>query len=169
MEPVRPVTRKRPAPPPAPEAPPEPFWRTKTLAEMSQPEWESLCDGCGQCCLIKLIDEDTDELLHTRLACKLLNTGTCQCKDYANRRDHVPDCVQLTPEMIGTLNWLPGTCAYRLVDEGRELLWWHPLVSGDPATVHQAGISVRAFARSETGIKPDNIWNFIIEDPSIHK
>lgn len=143
-----------------------PFWRRKSLAEMTAAEWESLCDGCGQCCLVKLIDADTDELKFTRLACKLLDIGSCRCKDYANRQAKVHDCVRLEPANVGNLAWLPKSCAYRLIHEGRELYWWHPLVSGDPATVHQAGVSVRHFARSETRIKEENYWKYLIDDPS---
>ena len=98
-----------------------PFWQKKPLHEMSAEEWESLCDGCGQCCLIKLEDEDTGDIAVTRLACKLLDLGSCQCSDYGNRQDHVPDCVKLTPSAIGRLAWLPETCAYRLLDEGKDL------------------------------------------------
>ncbi len=116
-----------------------PFWKQKTLEEMTREEWESLCDGCGRCCLIKLEDEDTSEIVYTRAACKLLNLHTCRCKDYANRFAKVPDCVNLTPEAARTLEWLPETCAYRLVANGEDLAWWHPLVSGDPETVHDAG------------------------------
>jgi uncharacterized protein len=148
---------------------PEPFWRTIALKDMNPEQWESLCDGCGQCCLIKLIDEDTEELVHTRLACTLLNVGSCRCRDYSNRWATVPDCVQLTPEAISTLNWLPRTCAYRLVEEGKDLNWWHPLVSGDPSTVHAAGVSVRSFARSEKGVAQEKIWKYIIDDPSADK
>lgn len=143
-----------------------PFWRQKTLAQMSPTEWEQLCDGCGQCCLVKLIDADTEELHFTKLACKLLDIGSCRCKDYENRQKHVPDCVRLKPSNIGTLAWLPKSCAYRLVDEGRDLYWWHPLVSGDPETVHQAGVSVRSFARTESRIKEENYWKYLISDPS---
>ena len=142
------------------------FWRHKSLAQMSAPEWESLCDGCGRCCMVKLIDEDTDALLHTRLACKLLDCGSCQCRDYPNRHATVPDCIVLTPENVLKLPWLPKTCAYRLVAEGRDLYWWHPLVSGDAASVHKAGISVRGFARSEEGIAEKNYWRFIVKPPA---
>lgn len=121
----------------------EPFWKRKTLDELSGKEWESLCDGCGQCCLHKLEDEDTSDIYWTTVACTLLDGKSCQCSDYEHRRKTVPDCVFLTPEIIRTVRWLPETCAYRLMDEGRDLYWWHPLVSGDPNTVHEAGVSVR--------------------------
>ena len=142
----------------------EPFWRSKTLEEMSADEWERLCDGCGRCCLNKLEDEDTGEIHLTRLACALLDVGTCRCSDYANRQTLMPDCVQITPDKARALPWLPKTCAYRLVAEGRELAWWHPLVSGDPGTVHAAGISVRGRARSETGVPLEDYWKYIIPD-----
>jgi hypothetical protein len=121
----------------------EPFWRTKTLDELSEAEWESLCDGCGRCCLNKLEDYDTGEIVWTDVACRLLDEGTCRCTDYPGRQAKVPDCIRLTPANVRTLSWLPPTCAYRLVAEGHDLYWWHPLVSGDAETVHQAGVSVR--------------------------
>ncbi len=126
-----------------------PFWKRKTLHEMSLEEWESLCDGCGRCCLIKLEDEDTGEIVHTRVACRLLNVRTCRCRDYPGRHLKVEDCVSLTPDKARDLEWLPDTCAYRLVARGEDLQWWHPLVSGSADTVHEAGISVREFAISE--------------------
>lgn len=119
-----------------------PFWRTLRLEEMSAEQWESLCDGCGRCCLVKLEDEDTGAIHATDVACRLFDQGTCRCRDYANRTSAAPDCVGLTPDVVRELRWLPPTCAYRLVAEGRDLAWWHPLVSGDPATVVEAGISV---------------------------
>jgi hypothetical protein len=141
-----------------------PFWRTKALEEMSEAEWESLCDGCGRCCLNKIEDEDTGRILLTRLACRLLDIGSCRCSSYPDRKKHVPDCVSITPQAARTLPWLPQTCAYRLVAERRDLHWWHPLVSGDTDTVHAAGISVRGIARSEKGVKLERYWNYIIED-----
>ena len=120
-----------------------PFWRSKTLDEMTQAEWESLCDGCGRCCLVKLEDEDSGKIHATDIGCRLFDAATCRCHDYANRSKTVPDCVTLTPQAVRTLPWLPPTCAYRLLGEGRDLPWWHPLVSGDPETVVAAGVSVR--------------------------
>jgi len=116
---------------------------------MTQEEWESLCDGCGKCCLHKLQDIETDELFPTNVACRLLDLSTCRCGDYANRKVKVPDCVQLAPETAGSVPWLPKTCAYRLLANGEDLPFWHPLVSGDPESVHTAGISVRGRTISE--------------------
>ncbi|MEX2454376.1 MAG: YcgN family cysteine cluster protein [Rhodospirillaceae bacterium] len=121
----------------------EPFWRTKTLDEMTDAEWESLCDGCAKCCLLKLEDEDTGEYAFTDVACRLLDLGKCTCTDYPNRSRRIPDCVKVTPELARTAKWLPSTCAYRLLAEGGDLYWWHPLVSGDRNSVHTSGMSVR--------------------------
>lgn len=131
-----------------------PFWKTKRLDQMTAEEWESLCDGCGRCCLHKLRDSDNDALAFTNVACRLLDLGTCRCRDYAHRTRRVPDCVQLSPDTLGEIDWLPPSCAYRRVAEGKDLLWWHPLVSGDPETVHQAGISVRGRAIDERKAGP---------------
>lgn len=119
------------------------FWREKLLHEMSSAEWESLCDGCARCCMIKLQDEDTDQVHYTAMVCDLLDVEGCRCTRYPQRHKLVPDCVVLTPERAAEFQWLPTTCAYRTLAEGRSLQWWHPLVSGDAATVHEAGISVR--------------------------
>ena len=130
-------------------AAPQPFWKTKTLAEMTTAEWESLCDGCGRCCLHKIRYEDTGDLAFTNVACRLLDTGSARCSDYPNRRRKVPDCVHLTPKDLEEIDWLPPSCAYRRIAEGHDLAWWHPLVSGDPDTVHSAGISVAGRVISE--------------------
>lgn len=142
-----------------------PFWDDKRLEELSAEEWEALCDGCGRCCMVKLEDIDTRERLDTRLACRLLDIGACRCTDYADRHAHVPDCVRLTPASVRTLDWLPQSCAYRLRAEGKPLFWWHPLVSGDPETVHQAGISVRGFAISEHKVPERRYQDFAIGQP----
>lgn len=130
----------------------EQFWKTKSLAEMNEQEWESLCDGCGACCLIQLEDEDTGERIHTKLSCKLLDIGKCSCKSYEQRFDKVEGCSKVSLKLLETADWLPPTCAYRLLYEGKPLYWWHPLVSNDPESVHQAGISVRGWARSEEDV-----------------
>ncbi|OCC22433.1 hypothetical protein MB02_16860 [Croceicoccus estronivorus] len=129
------------------------FW-TLPLAELSRSEWEALCDGCGQCCLHKLEDADTGEILHTNVACKLLDTATAQCKDYRHRKTYVPDCLRLTARNVGQQHWLPKTCAYRLRAEGRPLPDWHYLVSGSRETVHEAGVSVVGRVISETEAGP---------------
>lgn len=120
------------------------FWKTKSLEEMTPQEWESLCDGCGKCCLAKLEDEDTGEIFWTSVACKLFDAEACRCCDYEHRLERVRDCVRLTPENVRRLTWLPSTCAYRLIADGKDLESWHPLISGSPETVHLAGISIRA-------------------------
>jgi uncharacterized protein len=129
-----------------------PFWKAKTLSEMTHEEWESLCDGCGRCCLAKLEDEESGEIAYTDVACKLLDLETCRCTRYAERNRFVPDCITLTVKNIARLAWMPSTCAYRLIAEGRDLPWWHPLVSGDPETVHYAAASVRNRAIPETEV-----------------
>ena len=142
-----------------------PFWR-KGLDALSPQEWESLCDGCGRCCLVKLEDEDTRDIHYTSIACRLLDCTTCRCGDYPNRQAKVSDCVRLTPEEVRTVPWLPPTCAYRLVKEGRDLPWWHPLVSRRPETVVEAGVSVRGkIAVSEDDVPEEQSVDFIVTWP----
>nr|WP_275265951.1 YcgN family cysteine cluster protein [Sphingomonas solaris] len=129
-----------------------PFWETTPLDRMTRAEWESLCDGCGKCCIHKLEDDETGELYPTNIACKLLDRRTGQCSDYRRRHAYVPECVRLTPAKLRQLDWLPTTCAYRLLDEGKPLPDWHYLVSGDRETVHTAGISVRGWTVSENDV-----------------
>lgn len=129
------------------------FWETVALDQMTAPEWEALCDGCGKCCLNKLEDEDTGELLFTRVACRMLDDATCRCSDYPNRKRHVPECVVLTPATLADIAyWMPDTCAYRLLHDGQSLPDWHPLVTGDPESAHRAGRSMRGRTISETQV-----------------
>jgi len=139
-----------------------PFWQTTPLEAMSRAEWESLCDGCGQCCLLKVEDEDSGKVFLTELACRLLDLRSCRCREYATRHARVPDCVVISPDALRQIGWLPETCAYRRLAEGRDLEWWHPLVSGDPETVHHAGVSARGWTRSEEGVRPSAIARYII-------
>jgi uncharacterized protein len=149
------------------QPPDAPFWRTKRLTEMTAAEWESLCDGCGRCCLNKLEEEDTGRIYFTDVGCKLLDAESCRCGDYARRDEKVPDCVRLTPHNVSRLAWLPPTCAYRLVAEKRDLYWWHPLVSGDPHTVHAAGVSVRGkVPLSEEQVPDDQLEDHIVSWPA---
>ena len=143
----------------------QPFWQSKRLDEMTPAEWESLCDGCGRCCLLKLMDEESEAVDYTDVACRLLDLGSCRCTDYANRRRRVRDCVQLTPARLAELSWMPSTCAYRLLHEGRALYWWHPLVSGDPATVVAAGISVAGRVVSERQVRDEELEDHIVSWP----
>lgn len=127
-----------------------PFWQQKRLSDMTAQEWESLCDGCGLCCLVRFEDEDTGEIIPTRVHCKLYDDKKCQCTDYANRKAHVPDCIKLTPHNIEALEWMPKSCAYRRLHEGKPLPKWHYLISGDRESVHRAGVSIRGQTVSET-------------------
>ena len=130
----------------------KPFWQTKSLQEMNIEEWESLCDGCGKCCLIKLEDADTKELFYTDVACHLLDSATCQCKDYSRRKRLVEDCLQLVVDDVEDFQWLPSTCAYRLLHENKDLPAWHYLVSGDRNSVHEEKMSVQNRVVSETKV-----------------
>lgn len=148
----------------------KPFWKTKTLLEMNAAEWESLCDGCGRCCLMKLEDEDTERVYYTDIACRLFDAGTCRCKDYKHRRARVSDCIKLTPSKAHDFGWLPPTCAYRRLAEGRGLAWWHPLVSGKAETVIEAGVSVRGRIKGFERKVPfkkyeDHIVNWPLREP----
>ena len=135
-----------------------PFWKTKSLEEMTAAEWESLCDGCARCCLVKLEDEDTGEIHFTDIGCTLLDAKACRCRDYRRRSRRVPDCVRLTPAVVRTLSWLPVTCAYRLVSEGKDLPDWHPLASGSPESVHEAGVSVRGRVYAAEDDIAQDLW-----------
>jgi hypothetical protein len=145
--------------------PVERYWETKKLAEMTQDEWEALCDGCGKCCLHKLQDEEDDFVYYTAVACRLLNCDTCQCMDYPNRTDHVPDCVQLSKDNVETLTWMPSTCAYRLLAEGKPLPEWHPLETGNTDSTQLAGMSVRGMVIPEDEAHPD-LTRYIVKWPA---
>jgi hypothetical protein len=148
-----------------PPAKRQPFWLRKKLEDMTQREWESLCDGCGRCCLNKYEDEDTQEIFYTDVACRLLNTDTCRCSNYNQRQKFVPECIVLTPQAMPQMNCLPPTCAYRLISEGKDLYPWHPLISGKPDSVHAAGISVRGRVVSEVGLSEDEIAQRLVKWP----
>ena len=134
-----------------------PFWERVPLDAMSDAQWESLCDGCGRCCLHKLEDEDTGEVHFTSIACRLLDTASCRCRDYPNRFEHVPDCVAVRPLDATKLSWLPGSCAYRRLAEGRGLPDWHPLVTGRAGSTVDAGVAVAHRVRSELEV-PVHEW-----------
>ena len=139
------------------------FWVRKTLAEMTTEEWEALCDGCGKCCLNKFEEEDTLEIYYTNVACKLLDTFQCRCTDYPHRRERVPGCLQLTPQRVAQFKWLPATCAYRLLAEGKALYSWHPLISKDAQSVHVVGISLRGKAVSELEIDMKELEDYVVD------
>lgn len=147
-----------------------PFWKQKSLEEMSPSEWESLCDGCGRCCLVKLEDEDTGAYYATDLYCRLFDPDTCRCSNYAQRQEQVSDCVKLTPEEARRLKWLPPSCAYRMLAEGKDLADWHPLISGRAESVVEAGVSVKGrLSGSETDLPfeqfPERIRKWPLEWP----
>ena len=139
------------------------FWETKRLAEMNEAEWESLCDGCGKCCLVLLCDED-DRVWETDVACRLFDPETRRCRDYANRLAQVRDCVQVTPENAGALDWMPSTCAYRLLANGRPLHDWHPLIAGDAKSVARAGAAASKSVVSELFVDEDDLEARIVRE-----
>jgi uncharacterized protein len=144
-----------------------PFWKTKRLHEMTRFEFEAICDGCARCCLVKIEDADTGVVHYTDVACRLLDGKSCRCKDYGHRRRRVPDCLKITARTAKSYGWLPQTCGYRLIAEGKDLYWWHPLVSGDRDTVHQAGISVRGrVAGSEDDFSDDEMAHRLVTWPA---
>jgi len=138
------------------------FWNTKSLAEMTAEEWESVCDGCGRCCLHKLQDEDSGLMFYTNVACRLLDRERCRCSDYPQRMAIVNDCLSLSGDAEARFDWLPLSCAYRRLANRQSLEWWHPLVSGDPDTVHQAGISVRGKTVPEASVSKEDLEDHII-------
>lgn len=140
----------------------QPFWKQKPLQQMTQAEWESLCDGCAKCCLVKLQDDETGEIAYTSVGCQYLDPDSCRCSEYARRQQLVAECIALEPEMSEVFAWLPDSCAYRLVAEGRELPRWHPLISGDPDSVHASGNSVQHRIVSERDVDPDDLEEFIV-------
>jgi uncharacterized cysteine cluster protein YcgN (CxxCxxCC family) len=138
------------------------YWKTKPLAEMTPEEWESLCDGCGRCCLHKLQDEDSGLMFYTNVVCRLLDPECCRCSNYAQRTNLVHDCLSLAPDRAARFEWLPLSCAYRRLANGLSLEWWHPLVSGDPETIHEAGISVRGRTVPESTVAREDLEDHII-------
>lgn len=142
------------------------FWEKKPLKDLSEKEWEALCDGCGKCCLNKLEDEETGEVALTRVACRLLDDSSCHCAQYPIRHQFVPECIVLKPDNLDThAYWMPQTCAYRLLWKGKPLYDWHPLISGDPDSVHKAGISVQGWTVSEFETPEEEWEDHIIEEP----
>ncbi len=137
------------------------FWKTKKLSEMTTEEWESLCDNCGKCCLHKLEDEDTGDIYFTSAACNLIDLDTCRCTRYAERIQLIPECLDLIQLDLANYNWLPSTCAYRLLSDGKELPAWHPLLSGNPGSVQDAGVSISSYAMKESEV--DDLEDHIIE------
>jgi hypothetical protein len=141
------------------------FWERFPLTQLTQPEWEALCDGCGKCCLNKLEDADTGEVFFTRIACRLLDDATCRCSNYEIRRSIVPECIVLTPKNLNEISYfMPKSCAYRRLNEGRGLADWHPLISGDPESVHRAGIGMRGQTLGEFEIPEDDWEDYIIDE-----
>jgi uncharacterized cysteine cluster protein YcgN (CxxCxxCC family) len=142
----------------------QPFWETTSLKDMTRKQWESLCDGCALCCLHKLEDEDTEEVYYTDVHCRYMDTANCNCTVYLERQEKVPNCVWLTPDQASEFHWLPDSCAYRVLAEGRKLADWHPLISGDPNSVHEAGVSIKG-----KGVADDQVAEEDWEDHIIWK
>jgi len=140
------------------------FWKNKTLSEMTTEEWEALCDGCGICCMYKIEDADTGEVELTSVACRFLDLKSITCQLYNTRFSAMPTCIKLTPSKVENLGWLPDTCAYRLILQGKPLPDWHPLVSGDPEAVHRAGISVKGRALRESDVNLDHLEDYIVDE-----
>ena len=142
------------------------FWEVTAPGRMTKKEWEALCDGCGKCCLNKLEDEDTGAIALTRVACRLLDDTTCHCGQYEIRHQFVPECIVLTPKNLEKhLYWMPETCAYRLIWEGRQLFHWHPLISGNAQSVHDAGVSAQGITIPEFEISEEDWEDYLIEEP----
>lgn len=161
-------SRRHPASAPTTRADLRPeFWRRFPLEELTRPEWEALCDGCGKCCLLKLEDEDTGEVAYTSVACRLLDLKTCRCGNYPLRRQLVPGCVVMDQESLERIiDWMPRSCAYRLIHDGHDLHDWHPLLTGDPMSVHRAGQSLMGRMTAEYDVDEDDLEDYIIEDQS---
>ena len=142
------------------------YWETTSLDRMTQKEWEALCDGCGKCCMNKLEDEDTQEVALTNVACRLFDDSNCRCSQYDIRHQFVPECIVLKPQNIdANLYWMPDTCAYKLLHNGRPLYDWHPLISGNAQTVHDAGISMQGATYPEFEVDEDDWEDHVIEEP----
>ena len=138
------------------------FWEQKLLTELDAEEWEQLCDGCGRCCMLKLEDEDTEDVAYTGMVCGLLDLETINCTQYPQRHELVPDCVVFDAAGAESFGWLPKSCAYRRLAEGRSLAWWHPLISGTRQTVVDAGISVHGRVVSEDNVHPDEHESMVV-------
>ncbi len=138
------------------------WWNELALDQLDAAQWEALCDGCARCCLHQLEDDETGELYQTRVRCRYLDEHSCSCTEYGRRTELVPQCLQVSPDNAGALYWMPDTCAYRLRARGEALPHWHPLVSGDPESVHRAGISVRGRSISEEFVHPDDLEEHVV-------
>ena len=141
----------------------DPFWKTKSLEDMTPEEWESVCDGCAKCCLLKLEDEESGDIAYTRLHCRLLDGESCRCTNYTARKQYVPDCVSLTPKNISQIRWMPDTCAYKLLYLGEPLPAWHHLVCGDRQAIHAQGHSVKGRTINEETVLEDDQIDWIID------